>query len=73
MTIVFCPNPPCPRGTIWTGVGRPSQPVGKCPDCGRTTRLDRTGHSADRGAAAEASYRRFSADCYDAAWAGSHR
>ena len=73
MNIVFCPNPACVRGTLWTGAGRPSRPVGKCPDCGRTSRLARPEISDDRGAAAEASYRRFSADCYAAAWSGSRR
>ena len=73
MKVVFCPNPACPRGTIWTGDGRPSRPIGKCPDCDRTSCLARTQDSDDRAEAVEASYRRFSADCYEAAWSGSRR
>ncbi len=73
MNIVFCPNPACPRGNVSTGDGSPSRPVRKCPDCGRTCHLAREEPSDDRGAAAEASYRRFSADCYDAAWSGFTR
>lgn len=73
MIVAFCPNPACPRGTISTGVDRPSRALGKCPDCGRASRLDRPQDSDDRADAAEASYRRFSADCYEAAWSGSER
>ena len=53
MKIVFCPNPACPRGIIWTGLGRPSRPVGKCPDCGRTSRLERTAPVATLGSPAD--------------------
>ena len=39
MKIVFCPNPACRRGVVWTGPARPSRPAGKCPDGGRATHL----------------------------------
>lgn len=57
MKLVYCPNPACRRGVVWTGTGRPSRPVGKCPDCGRTTRLERAPFPNDRQAAAADAYR----------------
>ena len=43
MKLVYCPNPACQRGIVWTGIGRP---IGKCPDCGRTTCLERAGDTS---------------------------
>lgn len=51
MKIVFCPNPACRRGVVWTGDGRPGLPIGKCPDCGRTTRLARSPRRPEAGGA----------------------
>ena len=70
MRIVFCPNPACPRGLVWTGPARPTRLIGKCPDCGRTAADP---EDLDRERAAEDAYRGFSADCYDAAWGASRR
>lgn len=71
MTAVFCPNPACPRGSIGTGASRPARPIAKCPDCGRSTRTEPEDLDSRRGP--EYAYRRFSADCYEAAWSGSRR
>ena len=71
MSAVFCPNPACPRGSIATGGGRPDPPITKCPDCGRSTRIEP--EDLDRDRDPESAYRRFSADCYEAAWSGSGR
>lgn len=73
MRTVFCPNPACPRGLVWSGSGRPSRPIGKCPDCGRTTSIERPRSRSrpeqlDRERAVEDTYRQFSGDGYDAAW-----
>lgn len=71
MSAVFCPNPACPRGFIAAGPRRSDWLIAKCPDCGRSTRTEPEGLDSRRGP--EHAYRRFSADCYKAAWSGSGR